>query len=253
MLKNFKEKILNLRFKRKFKTYESCLKFCEKHGTGYENILLTNYRYEKFKAHPEKFTLRNDYSHLQNILDIFSSRSSKEINILSIGDGFGETYYFLKSLLNINFNITVLESPEVCKKPNLVEEITFVDDVKKLENKYFDIIFTRGTINFIPNPYSFLESVEQLKSEFLIFTLNMFSKNEDIIMSQYARLSYNGFGEHLSSYGDPYILYAFQSINQKKFIKIFENNYKIYFSEKIKDVSINGDFFNSTHYIFKKN
>jgi putative methyltransferase (TIGR04325 family) len=215
-----------------FSTFKECTDFCNKFNKDlYENNLLTNYRFEKYKKNVNLFPHLNQpsYKLLLEVIFLFYLKYNRFPKILDFGGAFGETAIYIRNLFGKkNILYCVVETKklvDLAKSENL--KFTVFYDSLDLAVKNFkpDIFFSSATLYYLEKPYEIIKKIFSTHFKYIALTRNLFSKDEKIF-NQISLLSENGAGEHLISYKDRFIFYPATNLNKDKIIKISKNKYK---------------------------
>ena len=170
----------------------------------------------------------------QKLLNIFCLNDKKSLNVLDVGGGSGIHFHIVKSQLGVQLNWIVLETPEMVKSNlnNTHQELNFVDDVSKIRNLNFDLIFLSGVIQYVPYPYNFLKQILSLNSKKIIITRTPFKNSgKEFFTIQKSLLSENGPGELPKKYKDKFVKYPRYSFTLNDFKEFLD-------SQKIKYIPV---------------
>ena len=219
-----------------FKNYE----LIKKHlGQDYNNSEITNVVFKKTNIKLEKLYQKN-YIYDSNDLLLLSLffLIKKTCNVLDVGGGSGIHYHVVKSFNeHLILNWDVLETPEMVKNNmnNTINELNFIADIKKI-NKTYDLLFLSGVIQYLDDPYIFLNELFKIKAKKILITRTPFLfENGEFYSVQKSLLSENGPGKLPEDFSDKFVKYPHYSFNYFTFIKYLST--KKYKSFKILNES----------------
>lgn len=215
-------------FKTKTKKYNSYNEVKEVIGVDYNTPLLSKVSKEKTLLHIEKLYKKEvslSFEELK-IFSLFYFNREKSFNVLDVGGGSGVHYHLLKSQFKkINLKWTILETKEMVKsnKNNHTDELIFISEINLVSQDKFDLIFLSGVIQYIPNPYNFLEKVFKINSKSIVITRTSFINNgNEFYRVQKSLLSENGPGplpKEIREQNIYYPEYLFSSEKFESFLK----------------------------------
>ena len=170
---------------------------------------------------------------IESIL-IFINENQKLPKILDYGGEFGDSYYYLKSILKQDFNYLIVESNQVVKNSKHIDrnKVEFSDNLSEaIKNFNPDIIFSSGTLQMIEDYESILGIILNSNASIISFTKNSFAENceeDNYYIIQPTRMSDHGHGKFLKNINNNIILFPFKNICEKKVINILTEKYFIY-------------------------
>lgn len=117
------------------------------------------------------------------------SLNKKKIQILDYGGGYGNLFFHLKNKVKKNFKITVFDnnyktiinSKKIFKKNS---NIKFSNNLYRLKNKKFDLIYFGSVIQYVFDINSLLKFIQSVKPKYLVFYDLMAGKNKDFYSFQ---------------------------------------------------------------------
>lgn len=215
-----------------FSSFKECADFCNKFNTDlYQNNLLTNYRFEKYKKNVKLFPHLNQPSCnlLIEVIFLFYLKYNRFPKILDFGGAFGETAIYIRNLIGKkNIPYCVVETKklvDLAKSENLKFTVFYDSLDLAIRNFKPDIFFSSGTLPYLEKPYEIIKKIFSTRFKYIALTRNLFSKDGKIF-NRISLLSENGAGKHLINYQERFIFYPFTEINKDKIIKISKNKYK---------------------------
>lgn len=157
-----------------------------------------------------------------SILFYLSSVDNYSLNLIDFGGSLGSTYFqhlpMLKHLKKIKWNI--VEQTKVADLGNKYfknQNLAFFDDLDRCYQKAKSpVIYISGTIQYLQNPYEFINKIIKIGFEHIIFdrTTFIYSQSDKIFIQKVFP----------SIYRASYPIWFF---NYNKFIKPFSSHYKI--------------------------
>lgn len=166
------------------------------------------------------------------LINLFCLNPKKNYKVLDVGGGSGLHFHMLKSNFNkIELDWTILETPEMVKYNRNInyKNLHFTDDINSIKDINFDLIYLSGVIQYVENPYVFLNKILKLNSEKIIITRTPFQIDKEGFFSiQKSLLSENGPGVLPDGYIDKYVKYPRYNFNLYFFKKfIYEKGFDI--------------------------
>ncbi|MBA3047758.1 methyltransferase, TIGR04325 family [Patescibacteria group bacterium] len=150
-----------------------------------------------------------------------ASKNNGRLNLIDFGGSLGTTYFqnknYFENLKELKWNIVEQKNFADCGKElfednNLKFFYTIEDCLSKENSK---IILISSVLQYLYNPYEFLEKIINLNFDYIIFDRTTFIKNDDRITIQKVPPKI---------YDASYPCWLF---NQAKFLKILKRNYKL--------------------------
>lgn len=128
---------------------------------------------------------------LLNALLLVASRNNNKLTVVDFGGSLGTTYYQnIKYLSHLDLKWCIVEQRhfvDIGKESFENEHVKFyytIDECLK-ENKRADILVVNGVIQYIPNPYDTLKSIQSYEIPYLLFdTMGYNDKRKDRITIQ---------------------------------------------------------------------
>ncbi len=203
---------------KKFSSYEEV----EKHlGFGYNNEKLVEVVSKKTRIKIDQLYSSNynyDYNDLKLISFFFLE--NKEINVLDVGGGAGLHYHVLRSFSKIKIKWHVLETPEMVNRNKYHEsnELKFIDNMDIIKESNLDLIYLNSVIQYINNPYSFLDKLFDINCKKIVITRTPFMTNHKEFYSvQKSFLASNGPGPLPEGFSNGIVKYPLFSFNLNSF------------------------------------
>ena len=231
------DKIILLRYKKKFKNYQSAKEYCEKHtNKSYNNEELNNFRFEKFKNNKDliPYTFNNSLFALLESVSLFLNNNKEFPKILDIGGMFAEDKLYLEKLFNLNFTYDVVETKNICELAKDLDHSNFYENIKKAylnPKKHYDLIFSSGTIQYFEKPYDIINEIFSKRAEYVVFTRTNFSDDEGIYAAASFLAGHGSSEGHLKyeiNSNKKIVLVPNTQIKEDKMLNIAKNNnYKL--------------------------
>ena len=161
----------------------------------------------------------------QKLLSLFCLNENRSFKVLDVGGGSGIHYHIVKSHYNLELNWTILETSEMVKsnKNNNFQELNFTDNINSIKDVKFDLIYLSSVIQYLPEPYNFLEKIFSLKSNKIIITRTPFkNQGEEYFTVQKSLYSENGPGELPKHFKDKFVTYPRYSFTINNFQRFLE-------------------------------
>lgn len=164
--------------RRTFNSYGDALSHC---GKGYEDDDIAPYVIaEKTKIYRDAVLSAKPF-----LMDIFAMRtyvglsfalSGSELNVIDFGGACGIHYFIAKQLFGgrVRMRWFVVETPRMVKEAKTLEndELRFYDDLDMARKDIgrLDIVFSSGALQYVSNPYDYLEKLTTAGSRCLYMT-----------------------------------------------------------------------------------
>ena len=235
LFNSFLDKITLLRYKKKFKNYQSAKEFCETHTkSSYNNELLNKFRLDKFKDNQKliPYTFNNSLFALLESVSIFILKHQRLPKILDFGGMFAENKLYLEKLYNLNITYDVVETKNICDLAKTFNHCSFYDDIDKAfsnVNEKYDLIFSSGTIQYFENPYEIVKKIFSKQVRYIVFTRTNLSDDE----GNYSAVSF------LSGHGSSEGHIKYKVKNNKKIVIVPNTQMK---EKKILEIAINNGY-----------
>lgn len=170
-------------------------------STGYESADII----QKTLSNNKKEIQQNDVSNVTNmqlICSVFiciNHIQNKSINILDFGGATGFHYKLIKNYLSsaIKLKYTICETKELVKKATAIfstNELSFIDDISDYHDSKPDIVMISGTLQYLDEPASVLETLIKLDPKFIIVNRFpvIYSSNDRLTIQHVPKSVYNG-------------------------------------------------------------
>lgn len=210
----------------KYNSYEEALSHCM--SNAYQNEELCNIIADKTLIHVESmkmklFALNPTTVYLAFALNYFANASGKKsIAVLDFGGACGAHYYEVRSILpqTILLKWIVVETEQMISSAGsrgfANGELSFAARIEDIADR-IDFIHSSSALQYVPDPYDFLEKLIDVKAKMILFNRMMFNKNNyDIITVQRSFLSSNGPGKLPPGYTDKPIMYPHTTMSIDK-------------------------------------
>lgn len=227
VLINFAKSIKGIAHSKEYSSYSQAKDACT--SDAYQNTELCNMIADKTVIHiqtlkAKPFSLNPTNVFLVAAMNQFLTvHSAKSISILDFGGACGTHYFEVRRIIpgNISIKWYVVETAQMMKsamerKLNNYELIfvSSIDDVKS----DIDFIHSSSALQYVPDPYGFLNSLIAVKAKWIFFNRMMFNENDrDFVTVQKSYLSSNGPGKLPKGYTDRVISYPHTTISFPKF------------------------------------
>jgi len=193
---------------------------------------------------PEFIDFENKYSCIPIIVSILENNFS----ILEYGGGDNPIFSYIKNATNKNIYSVVIEKESFVKKffnkiPNeFKNEISYVDNINKISEEKFDIIFFGSSIQYSNDHESLLSEMFKFNSKFIVISRTFFNLlDKDFFVIQ-NNITNNIFPYKMINFGN-----FIEFMKKNKYQLIFNATFKSEYShESIKEISYKD-------LIFKKN
>ena len=150
-----------------------------------------------------------------------SSQKDNRLNLIDFGGSLGSSYFqnreLLKHLKDLKWNIVEQKSfMEYGKKYFEDENLKFYESIDEcLNTNKPDLILISSSIQYLEEPYIFIEKIISYEFEYIIFDRTTFLKNEDRLTVQKVPPSIYDAS------------YPAWFLNETKFLKLFKEKYKL--------------------------
>lgn len=118
-----------------------------------------------------------------------ASQSNNRLNLIDFGGSLGSTYFqnrkFLESLAEVHWNVVELKKYVDCGKVYFEdEELKFYESIEScLQKQRPNLILCSGVIQYLEDPYGFIEKLFQYDFSFAIFDRTSFSVSGKDVMT----------------------------------------------------------------------
>ena len=124
----------------------------------------------------------------------------------------------------------VVETQEMVKKAShlTTDELSFYTDIKEAAHgKKIDAVVASGVIQYVPDPYDFLKSILDVKSDYIsIHRTPFFEGDQEAVYIQKSRLAHNGIGTLPESFLDRDVEFPETTMSLNKFRSILDRDYE---------------------------
>lgn len=216
----------------KYKSYEEALSHCT--ADAYQNEELCNMIADKTLAYrellnKEPFTVTPTSVYLGFALNYFvNAYQHKTLTVLDFGGACGAHYFEMRKLIPgaIAIKWIVVETEQMVSSALDhgfgKEELSFTTNVESIKESV-DFVYSSSTLQYVPEPYTFLNKLIQVNARMILLNRMMFNgNNEDIITVQRSFLSSNGPGKLPQGYVDKLIMYPHTTMAINKVNSIME-------------------------------
>ena len=220
-----------------FKSWEKCENYCKiqnlkkfnDYTTLYSSSRITQERMKLFIDKKNKigfYQIRSNQT-LNEFIVYFLNKYKYFPKILDIGGGFGENYFYLKKIFNINPVYDVVENSNLIEKvKKKINHINFFSNLSEVDHYNYDLIYSSSTIQYIKNYDIFFIQILKKKFKYILLTRNNFGEDRSYV-AQYTN--------------DGYV--PVQQVSYKKLIFLIKKyNFKIIREIPIKDSILEGNF-----------
>lgn len=178
-----------------------------------------------------------DHGTLRTLISLGLSNVHGRLNVIDFGGGGGYHYTVATKALGTSFPIrwNVVETPAMVKaaKRMEIDGLKFFEDTKAAANDLgeVDLVFASGSLQYCPNPLSFLQKLVDVGGRHLFITRTPFSEgDDDIVSKQTSKLSSNGPGPMPDGFKDMDVAYPITYASKKAVEKLLSEKYEIRFS-----------------------
>ncbi len=214
---------------KEYRNFEEALGSCT--AGAYENIELCNMIAEKTVMYvktlnKKPFILNPTSVFLLSAINQYLIRNStRKFTVLDFGGASGAHYFEIRQFIPDDISLTwyVVETEQMVKsainKGLNTNELQFVDSLAALKEK-IDFVHSSGALQYVSNPYEFLDTLINLNPDWMFFNRMMFNQNNrDLITIQKSFLSSNGPGVLPDGYIDRIVSYPHITIAYDRFNK----------------------------------
>jgi putative methyltransferase (TIGR04325 family) len=222
-----------------YKSYQDALKDCS--SKGYENDAIIELIVQKRRriAEPQYTDLLKQMPLgmillANTILKAANELGVQTIRVIDFGGADGGHYLqirrFLKS--NIALQWVVVETPAMVAAMKEFEtpELKFMDNFEQALETLggIDVFHTSGTLQSVPEPYTFLEKFCNTKTPFMVFNRQSLALGEkELVSVQLSLLSWHGYSSIKVNSPDFVVKYPHTSIRKSRFEEIVSKYYDI--------------------------
>jgi putative methyltransferase (TIGR04325 family) len=185
---------------------------------NYENKELVKVVLEKTKIYKRSLELHSGLGREYLLTAINLSSRNGKCKVLDFGGACGAEYFLIKSLLNIDFYWTVVETPEMIKQAK--ELATYHLKFTTRLPKNVDLVYSSGALQYLNEPYTMLEKLVKLRPKYIFLKRLVVGEEKDYI--QKSRLKDNGPGPLPKGFRDRNIYYPAKILSKEKILSIFK-------------------------------
>jgi putative methyltransferase (TIGR04325 family) len=238
ILIKFVKRAIGLEGSKEYESYSKALQVCT--SDAYQNIELCNMIADKTLIHidilkEKPFSLDpTDVFLLAAINQYLNVYSTKSLKILDFGGACGAHYFEIRRLLpdDVSLKWYVVETAQMVKsaieKMLNSNELVFVSSIEDIKTE-IDFIHSSSTLQYVHNPYEYIERLIKVNANWIFFNRMMFNENDrDFITVHRSFLASNGPGKLPKGYSDRIISYPHTTMSFRKFNStIINNGYEI--------------------------
>ncbi len=207
---------------------------------GYEQQALVNVVFEKTKRyrdllHGQK-PLEIDLTNVRTPigLSLAIRYVANEMRVIDFGGACGAHYFIAKALFaeRIKLRWYVVETSAMARKGKELEndELRFFDDLSVAKTKIGepDLVFSSGTLQYVPDPYMTLKDLTQCSARYIFLTRwGLTTGDKELVCVQEAKLSWNGPGPLPDGMADGVTRYPMTAARKDKVEQILKERYEI--------------------------
>jgi putative methyltransferase (TIGR04325 family) len=190
-----------------------------------------------------------DKTLLSAIIPVMMHIRKNEIRVLDIGGSLGGHYIVVRDLTPkwINIQWDIIETTSLAHLANTSyprKEVKWYDNLNDVREREYDIVFSSGTLQCLPNPEETLEFINKISHQYLILNrLPLIDSHRDRLTIQIVPKSY---------YSGSYPSWFFSS---SKWLDIFSKYYTSMYYWHIENHEVYLDKLVVTYsgYVFKRN
>ena len=218
-----------------YDSYEDAQAVCK---SGYEEDDLANVVYEKTKIYRDSLIKQHPFvaeiTTLRTIVGLSLANRCNELNIIDFGGACGAHYFISKIILGerVKLRWHVVETPKMVSKAVALEDgqLKFFDDLQKARYAFdrVDLVFSSCALQYVPQPYQFLEKLIELRADNIFVTrVGLSTLSRELIVVQKSNLSANGPGSIPKGMQDSVVQYPVTFARKDKFEGIISQKYSI--------------------------
>jgi putative methyltransferase (TIGR04325 family) len=163
-----------------------------------------------------------------------STRPKRELNVIDFGGACGAHYFLAKMVFGRRFDLRwhVVETPGIVLRARELEDGTlkFYDRLTEARSElgHVDLIFSSSALQYVPEPYAFMEELAKCGADNIYLTkIGLSALPIDLISIQKSRLSENGPGPLPKGITDREIRYPVTFPQKQKLESIIKRDYAI--------------------------
>lgn len=212
---------------KEYPSYSQALRECS--SDAYQDIELCNMIADKTRVQKEllqqqPYSLRaNNAFFLAAIHQHLNLHSTRTVSVLDFGGACGDHYFELRRLIprDVSLKWIVVETERMVTAAldrNLGnDELAFTSSISEIETG-IDVVHSSSALQYVPNPYEFLDLLAGFKAQWMFFNRMMFNEDDrEFITIQRSLLSANGPGNLPPGYEDRIVSYPHTTMSFKKF------------------------------------
>jgi putative methyltransferase (TIGR04325 family) len=218
-----------------YNSYEEAQSICE---SGYEDGDLANVVYEKTRIYRETLTKQNPFvaeiNSLRTLIGLSLANHGNELNVIDFGGACGAHYFIAKVVFGERLKLRwhVVETPNMASKAVALEDgqLKFFSDLQKARCDFdrVDLVFSSGALQYVPQPYKFLEQLIECGADNIFITrVGLSTSSRELVVVQESNLSANGPGPMPNGMRDRIAQYPVTFARKDKFEEIISQRYSI--------------------------
>jgi len=218
-----------------YNSYDEAQAVCE---SGYEEDDLANVVYEKTRIYRETLTKQSPFvaeiSSLRTLIGLSLANHGNELNVIDFGGACGAHYFITKVVFGERLKLRwhVVETPKMASKAAALEngQLKFFDDLQKARSSFdrVDLVFSSGALQYVPQPYNFLEQLIECGADNIFITrVGLSTSSRELVVVQKSNLSSNGPGPMPKGVPDRIAQYPVTFARKDKFEEIIRRKYSI--------------------------
>jgi len=202
---------------------------------GYENPDLLEVIHEKTRRYRDE--LESGLVELNPVdvrisLGLSLATTTPELKVLDFGGACGAHYFLARKLLHgTRLQWSVVETTLMAARATDFEDasLSFTDNVQSALDRLgsVDVVLSSGTLHYLPDPRSVLESLLACNAKTLVLTRLALTDGPDLISVQRSLLSDDGRGPMPPGMGNKQISYPAIFVNRDDIEDIIETRYRI--------------------------
>ena len=207
---------------------------------GYEQEALVNIVFEKTKRYRDLLytqrPLEVDMTNVRTPLGLCLALKSivNEMHVIDFGGACGAHYFIAKALFGerVKLKWYVVESSAMARKGKALEngELRFFDDlsIAKAQIAQLDLVFSSGTLQYVPDPYMTLKDLTECGAECIFLTRwGLIIGERELVCVQESTLSSNGPGPLPNGMADGVARYPMIAVRKDRVEQILDERYEI--------------------------
>lgn len=228
--------LFKVQWKGNYNSFQQAANVCK----GYEDPKLIDMIFEQAKVFRddclEGRLIQVNSNIVQTLMGLCLSGEGKDLNVIDFGGSFGGHYFMAKAVLKEKYNLKwcVVETTATVTRANYFanEELFFFDDINLASKKLgrVDLIYSSGTLQFLPQPYEMLKAIIEIKAKYLfLIRFPLLLGDEERYAIQYSKYSANTAGPLPEGIKEGVAEYPINFLSKNKVEAIISEKYKINF------------------------